>query len=291
MRKFTGILISLLIFNHPYCFGQIDSSALKITKSGGKFSNAVSVSSDGKGFIYVLDSDNSEIIKYSSELNEIKRAGKKGWSNGEFFSPTHIDASNGTNIFVSDKLNSRIQTLDLNLGFVSALLTDAEIIEDKFKIRKPVCAVPVNSSDLYVVDGDNPKVVLFSGSLIPVSYFGSYQSVSGALVNPVKILRDSKNYVYIFDKHKNSVLRYDNFGTYISEFSSADIISVTVYSNLIYLLTKSGIITYDINKNAFQEKILLPAVLNIKNLSDITVSESENIYILEKNKIHLLKIN
>lgn len=290
MRIFTGFLLLYLIFNTSNCFGQSDTT-LFIEKSEGKFDNAVSVTSDGKGFIYVLDSDNSEIIKYTSELKEIKRAGKKGWNYGEFFFPSHIDASNGTNIYVSDKLNSRVQTFDFNLGFVSALLTDTEIIEDKFKIRKPVCAVPVNSSDLYVVDGDNPKVVLFSGSLVPVSYFGSYQSVSGALVNPVKIVIDSKNNIYIFDRHKKSVLRYDNFGTFITEFSSDDIISVTVYTNLIYILTKSGIITYDINKNAYQGKILLPAELNLKNLSDITVTESENIYILEKNKIHLLITN
>ena len=290
MRIFTGFLLLYLIFNTADCIGQSDT-ALFIEKSAGKFDNAVSVTSDGKGFIYVLDSDNSEIIKYTSELKEIKRAGKKGWNNGEFFSPTHIDASNGTNIYVSDILNSRVQTFDLNLGFVSALLTDTEIIEDKYKIRKPVCAVPVNSSDLYVVDGDNPKVVLFSGSLVPVSYFGSYQSVSGALVNPVKIVRDSKNNIYIFDRHKNSVLRYDNFGTFISEFTSEEIISVTVNTNLMYILTKTGIITYDVNKNAYQKKIFLPSELNKKNLSDITVTESDNIFILEKNKIHLLKIN
>jgi hypothetical protein len=290
MRINAGLIFSLLIFNISHCFGQNDS-ALTVKISAGKFSNAVSVTSDGKGFLYVLDSDNSEIIKYSSELKEIKRAGKKGWNNGEFFSPTHIDASNGTNIFVSDKLNSRIQTLDLNLGFISALLTDSENIDDKFKIRKPVCSIPINSLDLLVVDSDNPKVVLFSGTLTPVFYFGSYQSVSGALANPIKTVKDSKNNVYIFDKQKNSVLRYDNFGTFISEFSYEDIISIAEFSNMIYLLTKSGIITYDVNKNAYQKIIRLPADLNTKNLSDITVSASENIYILEKNKIHLLKLN
>jgi len=290
MRIFDALILLNLIFSLTNCHGQSDT-VFTIKKSAGKFDNAVSVTSDGKGFVYILDSDNSEIIKYTSELEEIKRAGKKGWNYGEFFSPTHIDATNGTNIYVSDKLNSRIQTLDLNLGFVSALLTDAEITEEKFKIRKPVCAVPVNSSDLYVVDGDNPKVVKFSGSLVPVLYFGSYQSVSGALVNPVKIVRDSKNNVYIFDRHKNSVLRYDNFGTFISELSSDEIISITVNTNLIYILTKSVIITYDVNKNAYQEKIPLPKEIEAIDLSDIAVTDSYNIYLLEKNKIHLLKIN
>lgn len=256
--------------------------------SGGEFDNAISVTTDGKGFIYILDADNSEIIKYTLELKEIKRAGKKGWNNGEFFSPSHIDASNGTNIFVSDKLNSRVQTFDLNLGFVSSILTDSETIEDKYKIRKPVCAVPINSLDLLVVDGDNPKVVFFYGSLNPVSYFGSYQSVSGALFNPVKIVRDSRNNVYILDRQKNSVLRYDNFGTYISELSAVDIISISVYSNFLYILTKSEIISYELSKNAYQDAVPLPSGINLKNLTDLAVTGSDKIYILEKKKIHLL---
>ncbi|MBN1634111.1 MAG: NHL repeat-containing protein [Ignavibacteria bacterium] len=287
MKIIIVFLLQLILINLSYCDDKQDTNYV-IYKSSGNFNNAVSVTDDGKGFIYILDTDNSEIVKYSAELKEIKRAGKKGWKNGDFFSPAHIDASNGTNIFVSDKLNSRIQTFDLNLGFISSLLTDSEIIEDKFKIRKPVCAVPVNSIDLFVLDGDNPKVVLFSGSLTPVSYFGSYQSVSGALSNPVKIVRDSKNNVYIFDRQKNSVLRYDNFGTFISELTSDDIISIAIYSDLLYVMSKSGIISYDVNKNSYQEKIALPRSIKIKNLTDLAVTGYNKLYLLEKDKIHLL---
>lgn len=290
MKIFITFILQLILINLSYCDNRQDTNYF-IYKSEGSFDNAVSISSDGKGFIYILDSDNSEIVKYSTDLKEIKRAGKKGWNNGEFFSPTHIDASNGTNIFVSDKLNSRIQTFDLNLGFISSLLTDAETTEDKFKIRKPVCAVPINSLDLLVVDGDNPKVVFFYGSLNPYSYFGSYQSVSGALVNPVKIVRDSKNNVYILDKHKNSVLRYDNFGTYISELSFDDIISIAIYSDLLFIMSKSGIISYDVNKNSYQAKFSLPGSINTKNLTDIAVTGNDKIYLLEKEKIHLLNKN
>lgn len=287
MKIITGLLLLLIFINLSYCNTSQDTNFI-IQKSSGSFDNAVSITSDGKGFIYILDNDNSEIVKYSSDLKEIKRAGKKGWNNGEFFSPTHIDASNGTNLYVSDNLNGRVQTFDLNLGFISSLLTDSETIEDKFKIRKPVCAVPINSLDLLVVDGDNPKVVFFYGSLNPLSYFGSYQSVSGALINPVKIIRDSKNNIYILDKQKKSVLRYDNFGTFISELSFEDIISIAIYSDLLYIITKSGIISYDVNKNAYQGNISLPGSFNTKNLTDMAVTGNDKIYLLEKEKIHLL---
>jgi len=48
------------------------------------FRNAVSIVSDVKGDIYVLDNGSNEIIKLSVNLTELKRTGKKGWGNGEF---------------------------------------------------------------------------------------------------------------------------------------------------------------------------------------------------------------
>jgi len=284
----TVILISAFIFFTVNLFSQNNDTNLYIKKTAGVFDNAVSVTNDGKGFLYVLDNENAEIIKFSSEFEEMIRTGKKGWNNGEFFSPTHIDASNGTNIFVSDKLNSRIQNFDLNLGFVSVLLTDSEIIENQFKIRKPVCSVPVNSSDLYVVDYDNPKVVLFLNAVTPVSYFGSYQSVNGALLEPVKIVKDSRNNIFIFDKKKQSVFRYDYYGNYISEFKINGIISVTTFNNLLYILTEKNIFVYDVVKGAYAQNLQLPSELGKNDITDITVTGKDKIYILKRNKIFLL---
>ena len=87
----TLFLYSLLLFVTP------DSLLVKEAEVYG-FHNAVSAAVDGKGFIYILDGETNEIIKFSTDLEEIKRAGKQGWGEGEFDSPFFIDGSSGLDI-------------------------------------------------------------------------------------------------------------------------------------------------------------------------------------------------
>lgn len=259
---------------------------LILYKSIGYFKNAISITTDFIGNIYVLDYESCEIIKYNNDLKELKRIGKKGWGNGEFFNPTHIDGTGGLNLFVSDKMNSRIQVFDLNLGFVNAILTDIESIDERFRIKKPICSILINSQDLYVIDGDDPRVVIFTNQKTPTLYFGSYQSGKVSLVRPKKMVKDSKNIIYIFDETRSQILKYDNFGGYISSINLENIVSLCVYNDFIYILTKSSIYIYSSEKSAFIEEIQLSEKFN-SDLDDILVVSVDKIFILTKEKLYL----
>lgn len=259
---------------------------LILYKSAGHFKNAISITTDFKGNIYVLDYESCEIIKYNNDLKELKRIGKKGWGNGEFFNPTHIDGTGGLNLFVSDKMNSRIQVFDLNLGFVNAILTDIESIDERFRIKKPICSILINSQDLYVIDGDDPRVVIFTNQKTPTLYFGSYQSGKVSLVKPKKMVKDSKNIIYIYDEARSQILKYDNFGGYISSINLDNIVSLCVYNDFIYILTKSSIYIYNSEKSAFVEEIQLSEKFS-SDLTDILVVSADKIFILTKEKLYL----
>ena len=123
------------------------------------FSNAVSMTIDGKNNIYVLDNAANEVVKLSSDLTFIKKIGRKGWDNGEFDFPTYIDGSSGLDIYVCDGKNFRIQRFDLNLSYISSLVTNTETFDNNLKFNKPYSCVIINSSDLYVIDGVNFRIV------------------------------------------------------------------------------------------------------------------------------------
>ncbi len=271
-----------LLFSSP------DSSFFKKNELTG-FKNAISITSDGKGFLYVLDNESNEISKIDDKLNIIKKVGKKGWNSGEFDSPTYIDGSSGLDLYVSDGKNYRVQRFDLNLSFVTSLTTNTVTFDDKLKFDNPVASVIVNSNNLYVVDGDNKRIVIFQSGLTPLTSFGGFQSAETPFVKPIKILKDGNNLLYILDKMQNSVFVYDSFGNYIKTFNIQKLISISIYNNFLYFLTENEIILYDLYKKAYVNKIDISE--NFKEvISDFLVYSDNEFLILEKNKLVLYNL-
>ena len=275
----------LLLFN--LMFLSPDSSLIKEKELTG-FKNAISMVSDSKGYLYVLDNESNELIKIDDKLNIIKRIGKKGWNSGEFDSPTFVDCSTGLDVYVSDGKNYRVQRFDLNLSFISSLVTNTVTFDEKLKFDNPVASVNINSSDLYVLDGDNKRIVVFQNGLTPLTSFGGFQSAETPFMRPTKILKDGNNLIYILDKMRSSVDVYDNFGSFIKTYNFPGLISISIYNNFLYFLTGNEIISYDINRKAYKERISMIDYLNGTNsINDFLVYSDKEIYTLEKNKLIL----
>lgn len=254
------------------------------------FKNAVSVTTDGKGYIYVLDNESNEIIKLNEKLKEIKRTGKKGWKNGEFDSPTSIDGSSGLDIYVSDGQNYRIQRFDLNLSYVSSLITNSSTFDDKLKFNTPVASLILNTNAIFVLDGENKRIVYYPDGITPLTSFGGFQSAQKPFQNPVKLIKDGYNCIYVFDKKINSVFAFDNFGNFIKTLDYPTIKSISIFNNIIYIFTGNELLLYDVGKNAYSDKIQLTKELLDLQITDILVYSESKILILEKNKISFFLI-
>ncbi|MFA5405426.1 MAG: NHL repeat-containing protein [Ignavibacteria bacterium] len=275
-------MLFILILN--ILFSSSDSTLYKGNEYSG-FKNAVSMTMDGKGFIYVLDNETNEIVKFDDKLKEIKRIGKKGWNNGEFDSPTNIDGSSGLDIYVSDGVNYRIQRFDLNLSYISTLVTNTTTFDDKLKFNTPLASIVLNMNAIYVIDGENKRIVYYPDGISPMTYFGGFQSAQKPMLNPVKLLKDGYNSIYVLDKKSNSIFKYDNFGNYIKSIEYNTIKSISIYNNILYIFTGSELLVYDVSKNAYIDKIPLLKEISDMNISDMLVYSESKILFLEKNKI------
>lgn len=278
------LLINIFFLNG----GMSDDSILVKTREVSGFLSAVSVTSDGKGKVYVLDGVSNEIVKFDDALKEIKRVGKKGWSNGEFDSPTCIEGSSGLELHVSDPLNFRIQKLDLNLSYISSIYTNYESYPENLKYQKPVSTVYINPY-VYSIDGENNRVVTYrmqnQGIYQPAFAFGGFQSAQKPMSRPVKIVKDGLNNIYIFDKELNTIFKYDNFGNFLNSFESKFIKSISAFNNMLFILTETEVLIYDSVKNAYTGKYMFAEPVMAGAISDFLVFSSSKFYVLEKTKI------
>ncbi len=255
------------------------------------FMDAVSLTVDGMENIYVLDAGANQIVKFDSELNYLKRNGKQGWADGQFDNPTCIDASSGLDIFVSDGKNYRIQRLDLQLNYISSLFTNTEDIPDNLKFRTPVASLVLNSRELYVIDQDNNRIVVYKDGKNPAFVFGDYVSGKGQLGNPVKILKDGKNFIYVHDKEQKLIMRYDNLGNYLGRITVKGLETFTIRNNNVYMFDGKAIHVYDTETNSIIGKKYPDLKKTKGKIRDLIVLSGEKYLLLGKNELSLWREN
>lgn len=276
------ILLIFLNFLFP-----VSDSTLTMEKEVKDFSNAVSITLDGKENIYVLDAGSNQIIKFSNRLEYKKRNGKQGWAEGQFDSPTFIDGSTGLDLFISDGKNYRVQRLDLELNFISSLRTNLDDFPVDLRFRTPLASLVLNSNEFYVIDGDNNRIVVYKDGRNPSGVFGDYKSGKGLMLRPVKLLKDGKNFIYVLDKELQSVLRYDNLGNYVSQLTIKNLENFTIRKNILYLFDGKELVLYDLDKNSIIGKKIFFSKSQKNKFKDILVLNDNKYLLLGKNALSL----
>lgn len=279
------ILLFLIL---PFLYS--DSTSLIFENEYAGFQNARSITVDGLGAIYVLDKELSEITKLDKDLNKLLKSGGVGWGQNQFIAPEYIDASSGLDILVSDFQNNRIQRLDLNLTFISELQTNALTFPDDFKVVNPRATLVINSKDLFILDGNNPRIVVFKNGQTPVAGFGGFGSGRAELIQPEKIVKNNDNLLFIFDRGKKSIMKFDNFGNFLGEIKKDNIVSISIFDNILYILTNSEVWLFNTTSNQFDLKYDLPDLLKHSRVKDFYVYNKERYLFLSDKKLSSWKL-
>lgn len=88
--------------------------------------NPVSVKEDKNGNIYIVDSGNHNIKKYSNKGEYLKTIGEEGKAPGYFINPTDIAFFPNNDILISDVGNYRFQILDEDGNYLSTFKVDEQ---------------------------------------------------------------------------------------------------------------------------------------------------------------------
>lgn len=180
----------------PLVFG---SQFGKAGTANGQFATPKGVALDASKNIWVVDSGNNRLEKFSPTGVFIAAYGSGGAGNGQFSGPTDIaiNPSSG-NIYVSDTGNNRIEQFTSSGTFVKAFGT---LGSGNGQLNGPLGLTLDASGNVWVLDAGNKRVEEFSSS-------GAYMSV----INGYGVLSSPKG------------IAVSGSTVYVSETSAYDIV-------------------------------------------------------------------
>lgn len=125
---------------------------------------SLAVSSTGN--VYVADTDNHRIVKYTNNGEIVSSWGIEGIESGEFSYPAGIALDSSENVYVADSDNNRIQKFTSEGKFLMAWGSRGS---DKGKFLQPIGIAIDSSGNVYVADSQNSRVQVFAPIYLPIS--------------------------------------------------------------------------------------------------------------------------
>ena len=126
--------------------------------ANGEFSGPRGIAVDAVDNVYVADTDNNRIQKFTSSGTYVAQWGTAGTGNTQFNGPWGVGTDTAGNVYVADTGNNRIQKFDANGTYLATIATSGTA---NGQVSAPL-DVSVNSTGaVFVADTGNNRVELF----------------------------------------------------------------------------------------------------------------------------------
>ena len=167
------------------------------------------IATDDTDNIYV--SSQHKLQKFTSSGELIKCVGKKGWKEGEFYTPRGVTLYDNQ-VYVCDCDNHRIQVFDLDLNFVRSI---GSCGKGRGEFNTPLDVEFDTAGNMYVADGRNRRVQVLDTSGQFIRAFG--QEGEGKSRQPSGLHIVDK-YVYVSDRDGHCIVVYETSGQFVTSF-------------------------------------------------------------------------
>jgi len=168
---------------------------------------------DDERNIYVADTGNSRIQKFTSDGEFLSSWGTNGFENGELQSPVGI-AIYENNVYVVDEMQNIIQKFDNDGNFI---LKWGGLGSENGQFIEPQ-GITINSSGVvYVADSKNHRIQTFTSDGEFLSSFGKSGFGDGKLKNPVDVAVYG-DFIYVSDPGNYKIEKYTSDGIFLKSF-------------------------------------------------------------------------
>jgi sugar lactone lactonase YvrE len=181
----------------------------------GQFDWPRGVSVAPGGEVYIADTNNNRIQKFTSNGEYLANFGNIGSGNGEFYHPFGLAVSTAGEIYVADSGNNRIQRFNSN-GIYLTQFGGAGTGDGQFNWPHGV-SVGL-SGDVYVADTGNNRIQKFNRYDVFLSKTGYYGSGNGEFSNPSGIAVGAGGEVYVADSYNYRIQMFNSDLGYLLQF-------------------------------------------------------------------------
>ena len=179
----------------------------------GKFNLAQQIAVDDERNIYVADTGNSRIQKFTNSGEFLSSFEINGVKDGELQSPVGI-AIYENNVYVVDDKQHNVQKFDGDGNFILKWggfgINDGEFNQPK--------GITIDSDGIvYVTDSKNHRIQKFTSDGEFLLAFGVYGSNDGKLKTPVDVIVYG-DFIYVADPGNYKIEKYSLNGTFLKSF-------------------------------------------------------------------------
>ncbi|MBN1479858.1 hypothetical protein EH223_18285 [candidate division KSB1 bacterium] len=190
----------------------------------GQFFRPLGVSSDANGNIYVTDSGNNRLQKFSPHGELISFIGGFGWEKEQFQSPIDIFVYNSLDIYIADYDNNRIERYDKDLNWLASYYSN-ENWNPKYQFQFPQSVCISLHGEFFIVDSENDRIIKLNASFEPELSFADYDWGQGVLEEASHIYVSKNDNVYVTDSYAHKILVYDYYGNYLFDIGADVLVS------------------------------------------------------------------
>jgi len=182
---------------------------------GGQFFDPEAVAVDRNGNVFVADSGNHRIEKFSDSGDFLLQWGSMGEATGQFQTPDGLAVDAAGSVYVADLNNNRIQKFDNNGTFVT---TWGEAGSGDGQFSGPVGVAIDAQGNVLVADRFNNRVQTFTSSGSFVAKWGTAGQGDGQFSNPVGVAVDRDTNVYVADFFNDRIQKFTSTGMFLGKW-------------------------------------------------------------------------
>ncbi len=189
----------------------------------GKLNQPRRIAVDSKDFIYVADSSNHRIQKFTSDGIFVTKWGNKGCDEEgkiTFNRPKGIAIDSKDIIYVADTNNDRIQKFTSDGNFIAEWGSECGAAGD---IYEPFDVAVDSKDSVYVVDNGNHCIQKFTSEGVFVNKWGANGIGDGEFVNPCGIAIDSEDFIYVADTDNHRIQKFSSEGLFMTKWGNLSV--------------------------------------------------------------------
>ena len=266
----------------------------------GPMNTPTGITRDSNGNVYVADSNNNTVLKFTSAGLFVTQWGYAGTGDGQFAFPSGIAADALGFVYVVDTNNSRIQKFTSTGTYVTQWGSGGS---GNGLFNTPNGIVTSTDGFIYVSDSGNDRIQKFTNNGTFVSQFGSIGISDGKFVSPAGLALTSTGNVVVADAGNHRIQTFTSSGVFVSkfgllgtgngQFDSPNAVTVDVSGNIyvtdtwnhrIQKFTSAGI--YSRQYGAFGSNNL-----EFQYPSAVVVDASGNTYVADTDNNRVQKVN